>query len=172
MRLLLACTLVTVLLGCNAQAGPAARVGERVVDYQGPTLTGDTFRLRTGAPTLLNVWATWCAPCREEMPELQLVYERHRAAGLRVVGVTTDVRAAEPRVRSFVREVDVHFTIVLDPEDRIGSVILVPGMPTTVLLDRNGRIVWRHLGAVTADMPSLVTAITEVLEDSDGRRES
>jgi cytochrome c biogenesis protein CcmG, thiol:disulfide interchange protein DsbE len=159
--------VVLLPLGCADVAdAPAVRVGDTVAHYAAPLLEGDTFRLGTGQLTLLNVWATWCPPCREEMPELQALHDRYGPEGLRVVGVSIDTRRAESLVREFIDELDITFPIALDPEERVGGVIVIQGMPTTVLVDENRRVVWRHLGAVTADDPGLLEQIRARLNAS------
>jgi cytochrome c biogenesis protein CcmG, thiol:disulfide interchange protein DsbE len=154
-----------LLASCaGGDAGPASRVGDPVPDYAAATMAGEPFHLGDGTPTLVNVWATWCAPCRKEMPELETLHRRYAARGLRIVGVSVDVRGAEERVRQFVEEVGVTFPIVHDPAERIGSVVLVMGMPTTFLVGRDGRVAWFHLGALTTETPGLVPAIEAQLE--------
>jgi cytochrome c biogenesis protein CcmG, thiol:disulfide interchange protein DsbE len=141
------------------------QVGERAPEYAAVTLEGDSVFLADleGSVVLLNVWATWCAPCREEIPALQELHERHHAEGLRVVGVSVDGRREGDNVRRFADSFGVTYAIWHDPDDRVGSRFRSIGVPTTVLIDRGGTIVWRHLGAVTADDPGLNRHLGETL---------
>src|SRR5690606_9627000 len=107
----LALTLFACVGGDSNVYRPLA-IGDVAPDYGAPTLGGDTIRLESlrGSPVLLNVWATWCPPCREEMPALQELHERYADRGLRVVGVSVDSRGAEAAIRQFLDEGGLTFT--------------------------------------------------------------
>lgn len=152
------------LLACNANQ-PAGHVGTTMQPYVAPTLDGDSVALESlrDDVVLLNVWATWCAPCRTEIPELQTLQERYGERGLHVVGVSLDAPGSNERVREFLQEFGVGYTILRDPHEAIGGLLGVVGMPTTVLIDRAGIIRWRHLGAVTADDPALLETLEATL---------
>ena len=117
---------------------------ERVPRYaltalDGTPLTPDTLR---GKVVLVNFWATWCLPCRVEMPLLQRMSERHRDAGLIVVGLSVD-REGEDSVRTFLRERGVTYPVAVvgaDVERAFGG---VRGYPTSMLVDRGGVV--RHV---------------------------
>ena len=136
--------------GC-ARAGrvagptPGLRVGTRAPELLTTSLAGDTVALSSfeGAPVLLNLWATWCAPCRRETPYLQTLHERYAGQGLRVVGVTVDTRGAASAVRDFIGEFGVTYTILSDPDMVSMDRYAVIGLPATFLLDRGGVI--RHM---------------------------
>jgi thiol-disulfide isomerase/thioredoxin len=105
----------------------------------GTPLTPDTLR---GNVVLVNFWATWCVPCRVEMPLLQRMSERHRGAGLVVVGLSVD-RGPEESVRTFLRERGVTYPVAVvgaDVERAFGG---VRGYPTSMLVDRSGVV--RHV---------------------------
>lgn len=133
--------------------------------YQAATLEGDSVALSDlqGEVVLLNVWATWCTPCRQEIPELQALHEEHADRGLRVVGVTVDSRSAEPQVRQFIEEFDMTYDVWVDPDQTAVSTFEAIGVPLTVLIDREGQIVWRHLGAFQRGDPELVRAVESAL---------
>lgn len=129
------------------------------------TLEGDSVSLAElrGAPVLLNVWATWCAPCRQEIPELQALHEQHAADGLRVIGVTVDSRSAAEDVRTFIEEFGMTYEVWWDPDQTSVSKFRAIGVPLTVLIGPEGRIRWRHLGVLKPDDPSLRDAIDALL---------
>ncbi|MBM4184598.1 MAG: TlpA family protein disulfide reductase [Gemmatimonadetes bacterium] len=116
-------------------------------------LAGDTLSVRAlqGRAVLLNVWATWCVPCREEMPALQRVHEALADSGLVVIGVSIDGRRAEADVARFVEEVGIGFPIALDPSGSVQDVFRTIGVPETFLIDRQGRIVRRWVGQFEPD---------------------
>ncbi|HUG39444.1 MAG TPA: TlpA disulfide reductase family protein [Longimicrobiales bacterium] len=109
-------------------------------DYAATTLAGDTVALADlrGAPVLLNVWATWCAPCREEMPDLQAIADEFAAEGLRVVGVSIDQADASAQVQRFVDDYGISFTVLHDPRGRVTRSFRTIGVPETFLLDGEG----------------------------------
>lgn len=133
--------------------------------YSAVTLAGDSMALADlqGSPVLLNVWATWCAPCRQEIPELQALHEQHADEGLRVVGVSVDTRSALDDVHAFVDEFGMTYEIWLDPDQDALSTFNGMGVPLTVLVGPDGRIRWEHLGVLERNDPELREAIARVL---------
>lgn len=154
-----------LLTACADVPPPSGAVGSQAPDYAAPTLDGDTISLAElrGNAVLLNVWATWCPPCRREMPDLQALHEEFGGAGLRVVGVSIDAAGADEMVREFLEDYGITYTILRDPADRITSLFPAPGVPNTILIDAEGKVAWRRLGEVTADDPSLREAIARAL---------
>ncbi len=94
-----------------------------------------------GAPVLLNVWATWCDPCREEMPSMQRLYDTYRERGLRVVAISVDDRGTEGLIREFVAEHHLTFDILHDQKSEIMTTYQVRGVPQTFLISTEGAIV-------------------------------
>lgn len=156
-----------LLAACGDSPLPGT-VGATAPEYAARTLDGDTVSLAElrGQAVLLNVWATWCPPCRKEMPDLQRLHERYEARGLRVVGVSIDAPGADAAVHDFLAEFGITYTILRDPEDRISSLLQSPGVPVTLLIDAGGIVRWRHLGPVTSEDPGLVSAIEAALEEA------
>jgi cytochrome c biogenesis protein CcmG, thiol:disulfide interchange protein DsbE len=144
--------------------GPVA-VGHTAPAYAAEDLDGRARALDDlrGRPVLLNVWATWCAPCRVEMPALQELHETYGPRGLEVVGVSIDGRGEREGIRSFLREVGATFTIWWDPDATIQTRFGYIGVPTTYLIDGAGTVTWTHLGPVTADDPRLLAALEQAL---------
>lgn len=164
-RVLLVAGLATAACGDAAERdGGAAALGEAPA-YSARTLDGDSISLADlrGAPVLLNVWATWCAPCRQEIPQLQALHEEHGARGLRVIGVTVDSRSAADDVRAFIDEFGITYDIWWDPDQNAVSAFEAVGVPLTVLIGPGGQLHWRHLGVLRADDASLQAALETVL---------
>ncbi len=119
--------------------------GSPFPDFKGKTIDGreiDTSSLR-GKIVLVNFWATWCPPCRSEMPLFQRVYGKYRDQGFEIIGVSTD--SSVEVVRKFVREYRLTFPIVLDEND-LSSKLRIGGLPTSFLIDRDGRVLKVRLG--------------------------
>jgi len=116
-------------------------------DFTLPTLSGAPIRLSElrGKVVLLNFWATWCVPCRLEMPALETLYQRHKDAGLAVLTINLETLSTAG-VEAFVQEVRVTFPVALDPSWSIARAYRVLGLPTTYLIDRAGNVVVREVG--------------------------
>ncbi len=127
---------------------------------EGGTLSMDSLR---GKVVLVNVWATWCAPCRVEMPLLEATWQRHRAAGLVLLGASVD-RGDPANVREFVTSRGITYPIAIVGEDVIRALGGVFGYPTSVLIGRDGRIQHRVLGPIGP--VSLEPAIRRALADT------
>lgn len=119
----------------------APRVGAIAPDFSLVTLDGNSVRLSDfhGKPVILNFWATWCPPCREEMPALEELWQQYGAGGVVVLGV--DQGESTAIVERFIREkVDTTFPILLDGDHAVGDSYFVRSLPTTFFIDRNGFI--------------------------------
>lgn len=147
------------VLGPRAPAGTSsvtvARVGQRLPDLRLPSLDGPTLTLPAdlaGRPVLLNVWASWCAPCTAEMPALQRFADEQGANGVQVVGIALDDRAA---VHAFVDQFRIRYPILLDvpgPADasvRLGDPAGV--LPFSVLVSADGRLLKSRVGPFQPD---------------------
>lgn len=126
-----------------ASKDPQPAVGHPAPDFTLPTLDGAEFTLSAlrGTPVVLNFWATWCGPCRAEMPELQSASERYEPR-IRIIGV--DQGESPEVVQAFMDELGVTFTVPLDADMEIGNRYRIIGMPTTFFIDKEGivRQIW------------------------------
>ncbi len=116
-----------------------------------------------GKAILLNFWATWCVPCRTEMPTIERLYQRYRDQGLAVVAINLDTLSTAG-VEAFLKEVKVTFPILLDADWSTTQAYRVLGLPTTYLIDREGNVVIREIGARDWDDPATHAAVTKLLE--------
>ncbi len=143
---------LVVALGaaCAVPEGEGPRIGAAAPAYGASTLEGDSVDLASlrGKVVLLNLWATWCAPCRHEMPYLQELYEEKRESGLEILGVSFDTGGGEDLVAGFVDEIGVTYPILLDPQMRGNDLYRVLGLPASFLIDRSGTLVWMRYGPV------------------------
>jgi thiol-disulfide isomerase/thioredoxin len=131
-------------------APPRTEVGDRMPPYKSSYLDGSAFDIaeqKAGQLMLLNVWATWCGPCRAEIPELQKLHDEFSKEGFRVVGVSIDETDISG-VKQFVEEHKVRYPIAFDPEGRVANILQTTVLPTSVLLDSDHRILWRKVGFV------------------------
>lgn len=148
-------------------SGAAARPdpGNPAPAFEAVSLQGDTVSLESlrGAPVLLNLWATWCPPCRAETPYLQSLHERFGPRGLQVVGVTVDSRAARKDVEAFVVEYGVTYRILHDPSMRSMDLFSVFGLPATYVIGADGTILLKRPAPVMEGDPELEGLLEEVV---------
>ncbi len=159
-----------LLAACEGAEGlpQVVEVGRPAPAYAAASLaSSDSASLRElrGRVVLLNVWATWCPPCREEIPALQEIHERYVARGLDVVGVTVDAPGEEEAVREFVDDYGMTYPVWLDPADRVSTTFRLTGVPSTFLIGRDGTLLWKHLGPIVADDPALTKLLEEALAE-------
>ncbi len=134
-------------------------VGGRMPAYAATTLDGRPFNLTKDKVVLVNIWATWCGPCRVEIPELQVLHDKYGARGFEVIGVSIDDPGSDAVVRDYVREQKMTYPVVLDPQGRIADLFQTTVIPTSALIDRSGTIRWIHRGIVRAADPALLAAM-------------
>ena len=144
-------------------------VGDPMPPYSATLLDGKPFNLagEKGNVVFLNVWATWCGPCRFETPELQALQNQYAANGLKVIGVSVD-EGDTAAVKTFIAEQKITYSIAVDPEGRIATLVQTTVLPASLLIDRNGKIVWRQIGAIMPNDAKLKTAIEKAVAGKRG----
>ena len=158
-----------------ARFGGAGLTAPRLPDLSSPRLGeappfglpapgGETLRLADHADqvVLLNFWATWCGPCREELPTLEALHQELGDEGLAIVGVSVDSGGSEP-VQRFAQHQGLSFAILHDPDQKAARSYGVAGYPTTVVIDRAGRIAFSEIGASDWSHPDAVAWLRELL---------
>lgn len=160
-----------LLLGAWAlvRFGPVpegAEVGNRAPDFRAVDLaTGDTVSFReryTGHVTLVNIWATWCLPCRAEMPAMEELYQAYREDGFRIAAVSVD-EGPPADVRAFADELALTFDILHDRRAEIQRQYLARAVPESFLIDRNGVIVRKQIGEHPWSSPANRRIVAQLL---------
>jgi len=151
--------------GATPATATDSAVGSSMPAYKAELLDGKPFDIagERGNVVFLNLWATWCGPCRYEIPELQKLHTQYAAQGFKVVGVSLD-ESGKDAVQQFVTENTIAYPIVLDPEGKLANVFQTTVIPTSVLIDRSGKIVWKKYGLIAVDdelMRALKAALAE-----------
>lgn len=146
--------LVLAVAACSAPgaAGGGQRgisEGQRAPDFSLETLEGNKVSLSDyqGQVVLLNFWATWCAPCRAEIPAIEAVLHARQGEPFVVLGV--NYQESRERVRPFAEELGMTYPILLDETGRVMQTYRAPGLPMSILLDVQGVIQHRHAGLLT-----------------------
>ncbi len=167
MRLRYLALLAVASCGGASERQPVS-VGAPAPTYAAQTLEGTPVAVADlrGDVVLLNIWATWCKPCRQEIPALEQLNQRHAAAGLRIIGVSIDSPGEEDRIASYAKELGATYALWHDPDNRVSTTFLAIGVPASYLIGRDGVLRWRHVGPVTADDGPLNAALTAALAEA------
>jgi thiol-disulfide isomerase/thioredoxin len=138
------------------------------IEFELPGLDGQKVKLSSlkGKVVFLNFWATWCGPCRSEMPSMQRMYEKLKSEGLEILAV--DLQEDKGQVQAFARELGLHFPILLDSAGSVGAQYNARAIPTTYLIDRSGFIFARAVGARQWDSPEMLDTLRRVLAEGLG----
>ncbi len=127
---------------------PKPEVGHPAPDFTLPALTGKAVRLsafRGQKAVLINFWATWCAPCRLEMPTMEKAYQTYKAKGLEILAVSVDA-GSKSGVKNFMDELGLTFPALLDPKMEVLGLYRFSAIPASILIDKQGIIRLRELG--------------------------
>jgi len=133
--------------------------------FSGQTVSLSSLR---GKVVFLNVWATWCGPCREEMPSMETLYDELKGnKDFVMLAVSQDTKGKDAVV-PYVQKNGYHFEILLDPENKVSDSYGVSGVPETFIIDRKGRIVAHHMGAFDWSRPDVKEALQQLLSAKEG----
>jgi cytochrome c biogenesis protein CcmG/thiol:disulfide interchange protein DsbE len=154
-----------VALEPSSSEGPVA-AGKLAPDFTLKTLNGETISLTSlrGKVVFLNVWATWCGPCREEMPSIQALYDEFSHEPDFVVLAVSEDSAGRGAVDSYVRGNAFRFDVLLDPQNLVGDAYDVSGIPETFIIDRTGRIVAHHVGPYDWSKAEMRDALHQLID--------
>jgi cytochrome c biogenesis protein CcmG/thiol:disulfide interchange protein DsbE len=149
--------------------GPVA-AGAVAANFKLKDLGGSTISLSSlrGKVVFLNVWATWCEPCRREMPSIESLYEQFKQDKNLVVLAVSQDSADRSAVDTYIRKNGFKFTVLLDPANMVGEAYNVSGIPETFIIARDGRIVAHHSGPYDWSKPEMRDALEELLKSREG----
>ncbi|HTT09590.1 MAG TPA: TlpA disulfide reductase family protein [Burkholderiaceae bacterium] len=141
-RLLFGTALLAVAVAAPAALTPATKAP----DFALRSLEGPNMRLQEqrGQVVMVNFWATWCGPCRIEMPHLARLYDKYRASGFQLLGINID---EDPhQAAALATKLGLRFPVLLDTEKKVSKLYDLSTMPSTVLIDRDGKVRYIHRG--------------------------
>lgn len=129
-----------------SQLSLASEVEGEAPDFTLKSKAGNNIRLQDlrGEVVLLNFWASWCGPCREEMPLMEEIYQQYKDLGFTILAVNVDEDPAD--ADRFLSSVPVSFPVVYDSQSKVSEMYKVDAMPTTILIDRDGQKRFLHRG--------------------------
>jgi peroxiredoxin len=135
----------------NISVGPA-RIGQPIADFTLTDINGVAHKMSDykGRPVLINAWATWCPPCRAEMPDLHAFYLQHRAEGFELLAINSG--ESQPEVASFIEQMGFTFPALVDPSKAVLNGLGIDGLPTSILVGRDGTVKYIHIGGLSPEM--------------------
>ena len=145
-------------------AVPAIAPQSAAPDFTLHTMNGPNMRLQEqrSRVVVVNFWATWCGPCREEMPQLNRLYEKYHAAGFVLLGVNVD--DDQRKAAEVAGKLGVTFPVLLDSDKIVSKLYDLSTMPSTVIIDRDGKVRYVHRGYLTGYEESYEKQIRELLK--------
>ncbi len=165
---------IIVVLGAGLwfalpEAPGTMREGDQITSLKLPDLQGTMQTLPKGEIILLNFWATWCPPCRKEIPSMIKLHKKLAAQGLKIVAVSVDKNYDD--LENFVKEHQMPFMVLHDADSIAARQYGVFRFPETFLIDRQGRVRHRLVGEVEWMSEPMIQILTQMLEEPDKRRD-
>lgn len=158
--------LALIAFGLTRQEAPtgasgAARVNRPASDFTLPLFSGSSIKLSSlhGRPVVINFWASWCPPCRDEAPILEKVWRNYKDRGVMFIGI--DIQDREAAARAYIKEFDITYPNGPDLSGKLTIEYGVSGIPVTFFINREGKIVSRWVGAINEKL--LVARIEEIM---------
>jgi peroxiredoxin len=163
-RVLPLLAVLGLLFAVPATQAAMPKVGSAAPDFTLKSGNGKNMRLseHRGEVVMINFWATWCGPCRQEMPLLNRLHEQYRKAGFTLLGVNVDDKPQA--AQAMARQLGVGFPVLFDRDKQVSRRYDVDAMPTTLLIDRDGRVRYIHRGFRPGYEASYATEIKELLK--------
>jgi len=147
---------VSSLVGASASRAPSFTL---------PSRSGDTVSLEQlkGKVVMINFWASWCGPCRQEMPLLDQMYKRYSPLGFTLLGVNVEANSKD--AEKLLANVPVSFPVLFDTENKVSKLYDVNAMPSTVFIDRQGNVRYLHRGYKPGDEGEYLNQIRALLKE-------
>jgi peroxiredoxin len=140
--------------------------GVEAPDFTYPDLNGKEVSLAgyRGKVVLVNVWATWCPPCRQEMPSMQRLYEKFKGENFEILAVSIDSERSEA-VASFMREMNLAFPALVDPGETIKPLYGITGVPESFIIDKKGIVVEKIIGPINWATPEVFLFFKDLIHE-------
>lgn len=156
---------LAVVLALLARPANAVTIQDVAPDFTLKSLSGENLRLNEyrGQVVLINFWASWCGPCRQEMPLLDRLHQRYVDTGFAVLGV--NVEGDEKPARALIDKIPVSFPVLIDEGQLVSELYRLEAMPSTVVVDRDGVVRYIHRGYKPGDEAKYVEVVRELIRE-------
>ena len=157
-------TALLALLACVSLSGATGST-PAAPDFKLTNRAGGETTLAglRGQVVMINFWASWCGPCRQEFPALDQIYAKYKPMGFTLVGINVESERAD--AERFLGTQKVSFPILFDPQNAVSGSYGVKAMPTTILVDRQGRVRWQHMAYKPGDEAKYIEQVRAVLRE-------
>jgi len=158
--------LLGASLALPGVAPAAVKVGDPAVDFTLNARGGGapvSLSSLKGQVVLINFWASWCGPCRQEFPLLDTIYKKYKKLGFTIIGL--NVEPDQNDAEGFLKQNPVTFPILYDPKDTVSKVYGVGGMPSVAIVDRKGVVRWMHKSYVPGDEDEYMNQVRSLLTE-------
>jgi peroxiredoxin len=157
--------LVLSLSLCALATASSVAPGTPAPAFQLPAAAGNPVGLADlkGQVVLINFWASWCGPCRQEMPVLEQMYRKYKTAGFTLLGVNVEPKSND--AVGFLKSTPVSFPILFDTQSKVSNLYEVSGMPSTVIVDRKGKVRYIHHGYKPGDESEYLDQIRTLMRE-------
>lgn len=126
-------------------------------------------KLLEKGPVMISFWATWCSPCKEEMKKMQPIYEKYKDQGFTYLAISQDNQKSISKVKSFINANKYTFPVLLDLDKKIFQDYTGVGIPYSLIIDKNKKIIAKHLGFITGDEVKIEKEIVDALSGNDSK---
>lgn len=161
--LILAVVMSTLAVTATAVSSKHEELKGPAKDFTLKSNSGKNMRLSDlrGRAVMINFWASWCGPCRQEMPLLDKLSQRYESAGFTLLGINVD--SDKKQADKVLKEIPVSFPVLYDPTSKVSELYKVDVMPSTILVDCDGNLNYLHRGYVPGDEKSYKSRIKKLL---------
>ena len=158
-------TITLAFTGGNETNAKETSASIPAYDFTLKSRSGKNIRLNelSGQVVLINFWASWCGPCRKELPELEVLHQKYKDLGVTILGINID---ADPSLsKKLLKESNVTFPILYDPDNQVSKQYQIESMPSTFLVDKKGLFRYRHNGYLAGYEKKYDEQIKQLLRD-------
>lgn len=156
---------ILICIGLLFSMNLAAEIKIPAPDFTLKSRTGENIRLSDfrGQVVLLNFWASWCGPCRQEMPILGDIHKKYEPLGFSVLGINVDLKSE--KAIAYLKDTPVDFPVLYDPESKVSELYSVSAMPSSAIIDRDGNVRYVHAGYKSGDEEIYSKKIKELMRE-------